>query len=95
MSLIVRDRPPTKRHFFCFCLALFSTFWAGQALKADLIARQFGGRVIMCDTHEPPQRPDVSQVGDGGASQDSEELEDEEERAASLLTNAKKAISPR
>ncbi|CAM9634328.1 unnamed protein product, partial [Scytosiphon promiscuus] len=26
------------------------------ALKADIIARQFGGRVIMCDTHNPPQR---------------------------------------
>lgn len=26
-----------------------------QALKADQIAQQSGGRVIMCDTHEPPK----------------------------------------
>lgn len=26
-----------------------------QALKADQIAQQSGGRVIMCDTHEPPR----------------------------------------
>lgn len=29
------------------------------ALKADHIARQSGGRVIMCDTHEPPRIPTV------------------------------------
>lgn len=36
------------------------------ALKADIIARQFGGRVIMCDTHNPPQQLEVTQIGDEG-----------------------------
>ena len=65
-----------------------------QALKADLIARQFGGRVIMCDTHEPPQRADLYQLVSGSDSEDSEDQEAEEERAANLLKVAK-SVGPR
>lgn len=60
-----------------------------QALKADVIARQFGGRVIMCDTHEPPQRSELSQIGGGGDGNAAEEADDEGEQAASLVKIAK------
>ena len=43
----------------------------------------------MCDTHEPPQRPSASQFSHDVASEDSEELDDEEERATELLTSTK------
>lgn len=85
--------------FFSLLLIIFDLSTQHQALKADLIARRFEGRVIMCDTHEPPERPDAShKKSDGGSashdSEDNKELEDEEEREASLVKSAK-AVGPR
>lgn len=34
-----------------------------QALKADELARKVEGRVIMCDTHEPPRLMPVGTTG--------------------------------
>lgn len=94
----LRERMTKTSVLFCLPLIIFDLSTQHQALKADLIARRFEGRVIMCDTHEPPERPDASHKSDGGSashdSEDNKELEDEEERAASLVKSAK-AVGPR
>lgn len=65
-----------------------------EALIADKVAQQRGGRVIMCDTYEPPRQPLDVQLGDeqgavvkGIVAVAQEELEEQEEQGEAMAAS--------